>query len=149
MNWRLSARLLVLDTAGRVLLFRFVHLRGAMAGQAYWATPGGALKKGETFEQAAIRELREETGIQTTDVGRALARRQFELQLPDGQRVRADERYFAVRAPEAPISSAGWTDLEKEVMSSHRWWSLDELSRTSETVFPANLVELLRVAVVA
>jgi 8-oxo-dGTP diphosphatase len=148
MNSRPSARLLVLDTAGRVLPFRFVHVRGPMAGQEYWATPGGALKPGETFEQAAIRELQEETGIQTADVGSQVARRQFELQLPGGERVTADERYFAVRTAETAISSEGWTALEKELMSCHRWWSLDDLSKTSETVFPENLVEMLSVAVV-
>jgi 8-oxo-dGTP diphosphatase len=148
MKSRPSARLLVLDTAGRVLLFRFVHLRGPLAGQQYWATPGGAVKEGETFEQAAIRELKEETGIQTADVGRQIARRQFALQLPDGQRVRADERYFVVRTTATAISSEGWSDLEKEVMSCHRWWSLDDLSQTSETVFPEDLMEMLSSAAV-
>jgi 8-oxo-dGTP pyrophosphatase MutT (NUDIX family) len=148
MNSRPSARLLVLDAAGRVLLFRFVHLTGPMAGRQYWATPGGALEEGETFEQAAIRELQEETGIRTTDVGRQIARRQFELQLPDGERVSADERYFAVRTPETAISREGWTEVEKGLMTCHRWWSLDDLSRTTETVFPEDLIEMLSVAVV-
>ena len=130
-----------------MLLFRFVHLTGPLAGREYWATPGGALKEGETFEQAALRELQEETGIRTTDVGREIARRQFEMQLPDGERVSADERYFAVRTTETAISHEGWTDHEKEMMSCHRWWSLDDLSRTSETVFPEDLVEMLSVAV--
>ena len=148
MNSRPSARLLLLDTAGRVLLFRFVHLRGPMAGRKYWATPGGAVKDGETFEQAAMRELQEETGIRMTDVGRQIARRQFELQLPSGERVSADERFFAVRTTETAISRAGWTDVEKELMSCHRWWSLVDLAQTSETVFPEDLIEMLSVAVV-
>jgi 8-oxo-dGTP pyrophosphatase MutT (NUDIX family) len=148
MNSRPSARLLVLDMGGRVLLFRFVDLTGPMAGREYWATPGGALEEGETFEQAAIRELQEETGIQTTDVGRQIARRQFELQLPDGERVTADERYFAVRTRETAISREGWTEVEKGLMTCHRWWSLDDLSRTTETVFPEDLVEILSLAAV-
>jgi len=148
MRSRPAARLLVVDPAGRVLLFRFVHLSGPLAGRAYWATPGGALEQGETFEQAAIRELQEETGIRTTDVGRQLARRQVELQLPDGERVRADERYFALRTTATAITRTGWTALERELMTSHRWWSLDDLSRTSETVFPEDLAAILRAAAV-
>ena len=97
MRRRPSARLLITDPAGRVLLFRFVHKKGALAGQSYWATPGGGLEDGETFAQAAVRELREETGIQLESVGEPVTRNEFELQLPDGEWVIADEEYFRVR----------------------------------------------------
>ena len=85
MRRRPSARLLIIDDAGRVLLFRFVHHEGALAGQDYWATPGGGVEEGETFEQAAIRELEEGTGIRAENVGPEVAQREFALQLPDGE----------------------------------------------------------------
>jgi len=146
MRRRPSARLLILDPVGRVLLFRFVHKTGALAGQDYWATPGGAVEDGETFEQAAIRELEEETGIRRDEVGPQVERREFVLQLPDGERVMADERFFLVAARNEALSRAGWTADEAEVMAEHRWWSVRELACTSQTVWPENLLVMLDAA---
>lgn len=54
---RLTVDVLVEDAAGRVLL---VRRRNPPPG---WAIPGGFVDYGETLEEAAIRELREETGL--------------------------------------------------------------------------------------
>ena len=143
MRRRRSARLLIIEPAGRVLLFRFVFKKGALAGEDYWATPGGGVEEGETFEQAAVRELREETGIRVESVGPPVGQRELVLQLPDGEHVVADERFFRVEAKEATLSRDEWTAEEVEVMVAHRWWSRDELSQTSETVWPEKLIEML------
>jgi 8-oxo-dGTP pyrophosphatase MutT (NUDIX family) len=134
---------LIIEPAGRVLLFRFVFKKGPLAGEDYWATPGGGVEEGETFEQAAIRELREETGIRVESVGPSVGQREFVLQLSDGEHVVADERFFRVEAKEATLSRDEWTAEEVEVMEAHRWWSRDELSQTSKTVWPKNLIEML------
>jgi len=76
MRRRLSARFLILDEAGRVLLFRFVYKRGPLAGHDFWGTPGGGVEDGETLEQAALRELVEETGLRRESVGAEVARRE-------------------------------------------------------------------------
>jgi 8-oxo-dGTP pyrophosphatase MutT (NUDIX family) len=143
---RLSARLLIFDEAGRVLLFRFVYKRGPLAGQDFWGTPGGGVEDGETLEQTAVRELAEETGLRRDSIGSEVARREVALQLPDGEHVVQDERYFVVRVTDNALSRDDWTDLEREVMVEHRWWSLEELSRTEATVWPENLRAMIEAA---
>jgi len=143
---RLSARFLILNEAGQILLFRFVHKKGPLAGQDFWATPGGGVEEGETLEQAAVRELAEETGLRRDDLGMEIAHREVVLQLPDGEHAISDERYFVVRVADDVLSWENWTDFEREVMVEHRWWSQQELRQTEATVWPENLVEMLDAA---
>jgi 8-oxo-dGTP diphosphatase len=48
----------------RVLLLRRKYVHGAGS----WSTPGGHLEFGESPEECAIREAKEETGVDITDV---------------------------------------------------------------------------------
>src|ERR1041385_2613487 len=143
MRRRPSSRLIIIDRNNRVLLFRFMFKRGPLAGQSYWATPGSALEEGESFEDAACRELLEETGVLRDAVGQHVADQEFTLQLHDGEYVMAEERFFLVRVADQSVSRDRWTPVEVEVMTDHRWWSVEELKSTSEAVFPETLVSIL------
>lgn len=137
---RPSSRLLVLDPRDRILLFHFVFEGGALKGQTYWATPGGALEHGEDFRAAAKRELQEETGI-VSNIGEPVFQRTAEVQLPTGELVSAEEQYFLVRVSDDTVDESGQQAWEAQFMKTYRWWSADELNLTTETVFPENLAK--------
>lgn len=118
-----------------------------MSGQAFWATPGGGLQPNETFEQAAVRELREETGIETPNAGSHIDERRFIMTLPHGETVLAEERFFMLRLPHTMDPRRDqWSALERRVMTRHRWWSAEALESTHEVIAPANLGDMLRSA---
>jgi len=146
MRERHSARILVISPKEKVLLFHFVHTEGALAGQDYWATPGGGLEAEETFEVAAIRELCEETGIRVAGVGAPVAHRSFNLRMADGEWVTALEQYYVVRVRDEQISNVNWTEEEKAVVADHHWWSREELGSTAQTVWPETLLDMLHSA---
>jgi 8-oxo-dGTP diphosphatase len=143
MRDRPSSRLLIVDHENRLLLFKFEHREGPLVGQCFWATPGGALDPGEGYEDAACRELFEEIGIKIESPGPQVFQRSVVFQVPDGEMVRADERFFLIRIDVATLSRGRWTELERQVMVDHRWWSMPELRATAEQVWPEDLAEML------
>jgi 8-oxo-dGTP pyrophosphatase MutT (NUDIX family) len=135
---RPAARILLLDDKGRVLLFRF----DAGDRPAFWATPGGAVDPGESFAEAARRELCEETGLDL-ECGEQVHRRVVEFVTLEDVPVLADERYFLVRAGTCAIDTAGHTELERRVMQEHRWFEPGEIAGWPEPIFPEDLTAML------
>jgi 8-oxo-dGTP pyrophosphatase MutT (NUDIX family) len=137
---RRTARVLLLDGAGRILLLRFL---ATDAGHV-WVTPGGGVRRWERLRAAAVRELREETGLVVA--GRslgpvvALGGGYADLGWAKGQ-FRDD--YFHHRVDAHAVDSSGFDRRERRNEAGHRWWTVDELRTTTETVHPLGLASLV------
>jgi 8-oxo-dGTP pyrophosphatase MutT (NUDIX family) len=101
------------------------------------------LEPGETFAEAAIRELTEETGIAIDKIGDPVARREFVMTMPGGEPVVADEQFFVVPVEEQRVLRDQWTAAEIEVITDSRWWTAAALKTTQETIWPNDLPEIL------
>jgi len=135
MELRRAARLLLFDEAGRVLLFQYADQHGT-----FWATPGGGLEGLETYEEAALREAREELGLAECSL-KYLWERTIELQFR-GNLIRQAERFFLARRSSDEVA------LGENVRDAHalegilaaRWWSPGEILAATERIFPEDLV---------
>ena len=124
---RRAMRVLVVDADSRVLLFRDSDL-GLDPVPHWWITPGGGVDPGESDEQAAVREVLEETGfvVQEGELVGPLATRTVVHGFSDVV-VTQDEAFWVVRVPVGEISTAGHTAEEQLTMTAHRWWTRAEI----------------------
>lgn len=137
MRTRQSARVVLLNERDEVLLFRHTGRY-----RTYWVLPGGGVEEGESWEEAAIREMWEETGISGVPIGPLLWTRRAVHRAGSVPYI-GDERYYLVRCGMPEITSENQLESEKTAYTAHVWWSLETLRASPDTFWPAGLADLL------
>jgi 8-oxo-dGTP pyrophosphatase MutT (NUDIX family) len=141
---RTGARILLIDSDERVLL---IHERtGDDAQYTHWLTPGGGVEDGEDLPTAAVREVYEETGLRVElalDAPQVYVRDRIwswrELTFDQ------TDHYFAVRIVAGlPVEPAGLTEVEASLLLGYRWWSVEELRASTETIEPPVIADLVQ-----
>ena len=137
---RPTVRVLLLDRSDRILLLKG-RLPSRPQGIGAWFTVGGGLEAGESYRQAAAREIVEETGIAEFELGPVVWVREGVLRIPEPAHFQ--EQYIVARCEGDEPNRHGWTALERELIDDIRWWTLDELLTTKDRVFPPGLARIL------
>jgi 8-oxo-dGTP pyrophosphatase MutT (NUDIX family) len=143
---RIVARVVVVDSAGRILL---LHTRDPTYPElgTWWELPGGGVEPGEALEDAASRELFEETSIWVdpgaiSPIARWHRHASFRYR---GTRHFQCETLITVEldASAPQIDGSRRVDFEDEDYFDFAWWDQATLRASSERFYPGRLPELL------
>ena len=144
---RVCARVLPVNPQGEVLL-----LHGwdpAAPEEPYWFSIGGAIDADETLVDAAVREMREETGIviQPTELSEPIAQEDAEFDWGVWRLVQ-DQTFFALALAHDPaaISFEGLEPIERTTIDAAAWWTPEALEADGSAA-NERLPEIMRTAV--
>lgn len=142
---RSVVRAVLVDALGHVLLFH-THDPWYPDQGTWWELPGGGIEPGETYREAIIRELAEETGIAiSSDQVTAPTWRRCATFRYRGERRVNDEVIVMVRlaVAEPPVTGEARVGFEDEDYFGFRWWPVAEIVGSADRFYPGRLPELL------
>ena len=128
----MTVKLLLIDEQDRVLLIRSTD---PASGAQCWYPVGGGVETGESLQQAAVREAYEETGLSTLPVGYPVWTREHWYEY-DGRSVEVYEDWLLHKLQHFEPRPAGLSEFEAKAIAGFRWWGAEDLSQTTDTVFP-------------
>jgi 8-oxo-dGTP pyrophosphatase MutT (NUDIX family) len=107
-----------------------------------WAIPGGGKEADESDQQALMRELHEEVGLDKFESGDLIWERLRLGKMMKGKYAGQRDKIYLVRVSERfePKPAMTWHQLNAENIYEIRWWSIEELQRPETARFlPDNL----------
>jgi 8-oxo-dGTP pyrophosphatase MutT (NUDIX family) len=143
---RPTARVLLVNDLEQVFLIN-THFDPELGLEPRWLTPGGGIDAGESVQEAAARELFEETGLKVSldDLGPIFWETAGRWDWADGIHFQTyTDTIFRLQVSDFALDDSLWTPEEHRDILESRWWSVSELIASGERVGPHGLAEHLR-----
>lgn len=138
---RTSVKILLLNDKNELLLMCADDPKTTSADKTYhgrfWFCPGGQMNPGESLEQAAIRELYEETGIpkDSLELGPVVWFGEFDLVL-NGTMTHLKQTFIVVKTKQTQAFLNAPDQWEKSFVKNLAWFSLEKIKTSEEVIFP-------------
>ncbi len=143
---RETARVLLVSPEKTFLLLK-THFDPEVGLPPRWLTPGGGIDQGETPKTAAVRELREETGlfIEIDRLDEPIMVTSGRWDWADGKSFHTyTDTIFEFVTEEFQPDTSGFTQDEYRDVLEYRWWSLTDLLKSVEPLGPHELRSLIQ-----
>ena len=143
---RATARIMLIDERDRIFLLK-THFDPEVGLPPRWLTPGGAIDDGESTLEAAVRELREETGmiIDPKVLGEPVLEVSGRWDWADGLNYHTyTDTIYELKVQSFEPDTSGFTEDELRDMLEYRWWTVDEILESQESLAPHDLRDWLK-----
>lgn len=110
----------------------------------FWFTIGGEINYNESTQEAAIREIYEETGIKENEVelGPIVWFGEFDLIL-DGKLTHLKQRFMVAKTKKLDVSLTKLDGWEKDVIKKLAWFSLEDIKNSEDIIHPVGIEDIL------
>jgi 8-oxo-dGTP pyrophosphatase MutT (NUDIX family) len=145
---RNSIKVLLLNDNNELLLMsvddpKTTTVEGKYNGR-FWDLIGGEIEPGESVQEAAIREVFEETGIakEQIELGPIVWFGEFDLVLA-GKPTHLKQKFMVAKTKQKDVSLCNLTEPEQAVVEKLAWFSLEQIINSDEIIYPVVLPDYL------
>lgn len=143
---RNSVKLILLNENNELLLMstddKKIQGKDGNYNGRFWQMVGGKIEEGETLEEAAYRELYEETGLkkEEVEVKDIVWYGEVDLMM-HGKLTKVKQSFVIARTFNKNVSLENLTEEEKPICNKLEWFSLDKIKKCADIIYPVLLTD--------